>query len=132
MKRNAILMCLLGLLALGHSACLRAGSPPVRLRIENELSAEHLPSEGVPCVVATLPGQLTGSPFPYETKQETGPFSVELFWILSEGGSKYTASGRHLVKIDGPELAEHQEGRLQIVLLPGGKAEFHPELTPKL
>jgi len=53
-----------------------------------------LPSEGVPCVVATLPGQLTGSPFPYETKQETGPFSVELFWILSEGGSKYTASGR--------------------------------------
>ena len=43
---------------------------------------------------------------------------------------QYTASGRHLVKIDGPELAEHQEGRLQIVLLPGGKAEFHPELTP--
>jgi hypothetical protein len=43
---------------------------------------------------------------------------------------QYTSSGRHLEKINGPELSEHQEGRLQIVLLPGGKAEFHPELTP--
>jgi hypothetical protein len=31
----------------------------------------------------------------------------------------------------GPELAERQEGRLQIVLLPQGKVEFHPELTPQ-
>jgi hypothetical protein len=31
--------------------------------------------------------------------------------------------------IEGPELAELQEGRLEIVLLPGGQAEFHPELT---
>lgn len=30
----------------------------------------------------------------------------------------------------GPEIFEHQEGRLEIVLLPEGKAEFHPELTP--
>jgi hypothetical protein len=34
------------------------------------------------------------------------------------------------VQIDGPTLAERQEGQLKIVLLPGGKAEFHPELTP--
>ena len=27
-------------------------------------------------------------------------------------------------------VAERQEGRLEIVLLPGGKATFHPELTP--
>lgn len=32
--------------------------------------------------------------------------------------------------IDGPTLFERQQGRLQIVLLPGGKAEFHPSLTP--
>jgi len=28
-------------------------------------------------------------------------------------------------------VAEHQEGSLQIVLLPGGKAEFHPQLSPR-
>ena len=42
---------------------------------------------------------------------------------------QYTAGGGKLEKINGPALAEHQEGQLQIVLLPGGKAEFHPELT---
>jgi hypothetical protein len=42
----------------------------------------------------------------------------------------YTAADGHQVSIDGPHVAEKQEGRLQIVLLPGGKAEFHPELTP--
>jgi hypothetical protein len=34
------------------------------------------------------------------------------------------------VQIEGPALAEPQEGQLEIVLLPGGKAEFHPKLTP--
>jgi hypothetical protein len=32
--------------------------------------------------------------------------------------------------MNGPTLTERQEGKLQIVLLPDGKAEFHPELTP--
>lgn len=44
---------------------------------------------------------------------------------------QYTASDRRQVQIKGPALAERQEGRLQIVLLPAGKAEFHPQLTPK-
>lgn len=34
------------------------------------------------------------------------------------------------IQIDGPVLTERQEGSLQIVLLPAGKATFHPELTP--
>jgi hypothetical protein len=42
----------------------------------------------------------------------------------------YTAEDGHQITVDGPEVAAKQEGRLQIVLLPGGKAEFHPELTP--
>ncbi|MGD0831900.1 MAG: hypothetical protein ABR907_13210 [Terracidiphilus sp.] len=44
---------------------------------------------------------------------------------------QYTESDRHQRQIDGPVLAEPQEGRLEIVLLPGGNAEFHPELTPR-
>ena len=46
----------------------------------------------------------------------------------------YTASDgspvQRQIQIDGPVVAERQEGSLQIVLLPAGKADFHPELTP--
>jgi hypothetical protein len=44
---------------------------------------------------------------------------------------QYTAGNGKQVQLDGPTLAEPQEGRLQIVLLSEGKAEFHPELTPQ-
>jgi hypothetical protein len=42
---------------------------------------------------------------------------------------QYTAGDGRQIQIDGPMLAERQQGKLEIVLLPGGKAEFHPELT---
>jgi len=44
---------------------------------------------------------------------------------------QYTGADRRQAQIVGPQVAERQEGRLQIVLLPGGKAEFHPQLTPQ-
>ena len=44
---------------------------------------------------------------------------------------QYTASNDHQVQIEGPTVVERQEGSLEIVLLPGGKAEFHPTLTPQ-
>lgn len=44
---------------------------------------------------------------------------------------QYTASDGRQAQIEGPILAERQEGRIEILLLPGGKAEFHPELTPR-
>jgi hypothetical protein len=43
---------------------------------------------------------------------------------------QYSESASHAVRqMTGPELFEHQQGRLEIVLLPGGKAEFHPLLS---
>ena len=42
---------------------------------------------------------------------------------------QYTAADGKQAVVTGPELAEQQEGHLEIVLLPAGKAEFHPELT---
>ena len=50
--------------------------------------------------------------------QGSGPVKVQ-----------YTATDGHQPQIEGPALAEHQEGTLAIVLLPGGKAEFHPALS---
>lgn len=52
--------------------------------------------------------------------QGSGPLKVQ-----------YTAGNGRPAQIDGPSVAERQQGRLEIVLLPGGKAEFHPELTPQ-
>jgi hypothetical protein len=44
---------------------------------------------------------------------------------------QYTGSDGRKSLVEGPILAELQEGRIEIVLLPGGQAEFHPELrTP--
>ena len=37
----------------------------------------------------------------------------------------YTAPDKHQAQISGPELHEKQEGKLEIVLLPEDKAEFH-------
>lgn len=50
--------------------------------------------------------------------EDTGPLKIT-----------YTAPGNHVVQITGVTLTRRQQGLLQIVLLPGGKAEFHPELT---
>lgn len=47
---------------------------------------------------------------------------------------QYTAGdGSHsqVRQMTGPTLVEPEQGRLVIVLLPGGKAEFHPQLTPR-
>jgi hypothetical protein len=54
------------------------------------------------------------------------------FQVRGSGQLKvsYTAANGQTVQISGPILAERQQGTLEIVLEPGGKAEFHPHLTP--
>lgn len=42
---------------------------------------------------------------------------------------QYTAAGGVQKQISGPTLSEGDEGQLQIVLLPDGKAEFSPQLS---
>jgi hypothetical protein len=54
------------------------------------------------------------------------------FQVRGSGPVKvqYTeTAGHQLWQKTGPDLFERQEGRLEIVLLPGGKIEFHPQLT---
>jgi hypothetical protein len=61
-----------------------------------------------------------GAVFHYRIQvQGNGPLKVQ-----------YAANDGRQPQVEGPLLAEHQEGKLEIVLLPGGKAEFHPELSP--
>jgi hypothetical protein len=55
------------------------------------------------------------------------------FQVRGSGPLKlsYTATDGKQVHITGPTLAERQQGQLEIVLLPGGKADFLPRLTPQ-
>jgi hypothetical protein len=43
---------------------------------------------------------------------------------------QYTVAGGRQVQINGPMLYERQQGTLRVVLLPNGKADFAPQLTP--
>jgi hypothetical protein len=60
-----------------------------------------------------------GAVFSYRIQlRGSGPLKVQ-----------FTGSDGRQTQVEGPMLFELQEGRIEIVLLPGGKAEFHPELT---
>jgi hypothetical protein len=62
-----------------------------------------------------------GADFHYRFQvQGSGPVKVQ-----------YTGADGRQTQLTGPTLAERQEGRLEIVLLPGAKGEFHPQLTPR-
>jgi len=57
-----------------------------------------------------------------------------LIQVRLEGPVKvqYNEHATHqLRQMTGPDLHEGQQGQLEIVLLPGGKAEFHPQLAQK-
>jgi hypothetical protein len=42
---------------------------------------------------------------------------------------QYTGADSRPVQINGPTLAEHQDGALDVDLLPAGKADFHLHLS---
>ena len=44
---------------------------------------------------------------------------------------QYTGADGRIAQIKGPMLYEGQDGSVEIDLQPGGKAEFHPALTPQ-
>ena len=54
------------------------------------------------------------------------------FQVRGNGSLKITSTGadEKQVQISGPTLVERQQGQLKIVLLPAGKAQFLPQLTP--
>ncbi len=55
------------------------------------------------------------------------------FQIRASGPVKvqYTeAATQKIRQTTGPDIFERQEGRIEIVLLPAGRIEIHPDLTP--
>jgi hypothetical protein len=60
-----------------------------------------------------------GAVLPYRIQlRGSGPLKVQ-----------YTGNDGRKTQVEGPMLAERQEGRIEILLLPGEKVEFYPHLT---
>lgn len=93
----------------------------VDIMIENKTGAQvQLLEVDYPDASFGTDNLATGADFHYRIQvQGSGPLKIQ-----------YTASGGHQVQITGPNLLQGQQGQLQIVLLPSGKADFHPQLTP--
>ncbi len=115
----------LGLWAVVLAPALSAGigchSYHVETTVENQTGAAiQLLEVDYPSASFGADSLAAGAQFHYRIQiQGTGPLKIQ-----------YTAANRRERQITGPTLSERQQGRLQIVLLPGGKAEFQPQLTP--
>ena len=61
-----------------------------------------------------------GAVYHYRVRlQDSGPIKAQ-----------FTEGRTHQYKSTGPTVHEKQEGRIEIVLDPAGKIEFHPQLNP--
>ena len=117
MKRVPILLTLLPVLL------LLAGCKSYRIdvRVENRTGA----------AVKLLEVDYPSASFGIDSLENgaTLPYRLE---VRGSGAMKvlYTdADGRTSHQVGGPNLQERQQGAVEIVLLPGGHAEFHPQLT---
>ncbi len=112
-------LCVLTLLA-GTMASSGCHSYHIETTVENRTGAAiQLLEVDYPSASFGADSLASGADFHYRIQiRGTGPVKVQ-----------YTGAGDHQEQIGGPALAERQQGRLVIVILPGGKAEFQPELT---
>jgi hypothetical protein len=119
MKRRPILFAAIALPML--SAFATCHSYHVETTVENRTGAAiQLLEVDYPSASFGANSLTAGATFQYRIQlRGNGPLKVQ-----------YTSADGHQVQIEGPTVAELQEGSLEIVLLPGGKAEFHPQLTP--
>jgi len=110
----AILLPVFGLMCGCHSYQIDA-------TVENRTgSAIELLEVDYPSASFGADSLAAGADFHYRFKvRGSGPVKLE-----------YTDPASHQVhQMTGLEVVEHEEGALEIVLLPDGKAEFHPKLT---
>ena len=123
MKKSARFCCAIGMVAL--SACLvllaACHSYHIDATIKNNTGAAiSLLEVDYPSASFGADALASGSDFHHRFQTSaSGPLKVQ-----------YSDARGKQIQITGPTLYERQEGRLEIVLLPGGKADFHPMLNP--
>jgi hypothetical protein len=94
-------------------------SPHVDISVENRTGAEvRLLEVDYPSASFGADSLAAGATMHYKVQlQDKGAIKVQ-----------YMTPDHKQPQATGPEISEGQYGKLDIVLLPGGKAEFHPEL----
>ena len=102
---------------LGLAAC---HSSHIQITVENRTGAPiRLLEVDYPSASFGSDSLGAGASYHYRIQvQGSGPLKVQ-----------YSAGSRGQRQNDGPVLVERQEGAIEIVLLPDGKAEFHPHLS---
>lgn len=116
-------LCLAAILLPVLAALSSCHSPHIEVTVENRTGAPiELLEVDYPSASFGADVLAAGADYHYRIQVRlSGPVKVQ-----------YTESTSHQIQeMTGPDLFERQEGRLVIVLSPGGKAEFHPELTAK-
>lgn len=112
MKRRLLAVMVAWLLLLPAVGCR---SPHVQVTVENRTGAEvRLLEVDYPSASFGVDSIAPGGDYHYKIQvTASGPVKVQ-----------YTDPANHQPQITGPELKEGDRGRLEIVLLPDGKADF--------
>lgn len=118
MRRCVPLLLLCGI-AFAGGILTGCHSPHVEVAVENRTGANvRLLEVDYPSASFGSDELASGTTMHYRIQlQGRGPVKVQ-----------FTADG-HPAQVQGPSLAERQEGVLRIVLLPAGKAEFFPQVA---
>jgi len=117
MKRRSMIAALVMLPLLSLAAC---HSAHVAITVENRTGAEvRLLEVDYPRASFGVDSLAAGAAYHYRVQ------------VIGEGQVKvqYTDPANHQVQITGTNLAEGDQGRLDIVLLPGGKGDFHASVA---
>jgi hypothetical protein len=117
-SRRAIIASLLSYALLAATAC---HSYHIDATIENRTGADlQLLEVDYPSASFGADHLASGASYHYRFQvRDSGPIKIS-----------YTVNDQKQVQIAGPTLAERQQGQIKIVLLPAGKAQFIPQLTP--
>jgi len=116
-KGQVAIACMLSAL-LATAGCR---SSHIEITVENRTgTAVQLLEVDYPSASFGANSLASGADLPYRIQiRGSGPLKVS-----------YTSASGHQETVRGPALSEGQEGRVEIVLLPGGKVQFQPELAP--
>jgi hypothetical protein len=120
MKIHAVILAVFTVAALFVSTC---HSYHIETIIENRTGGPiRLLEFDYPSASFGVNSLAAGAEYHYRIQlRGSGPLKVQ-----------YTGSDGRKTQVEGPMLAERQEGRIEVVLLPEGKVEFHPDLTDAL